>query len=198
MESPQFWLGLALGCAGMFVALLGVFVLSLVRPGRAALSPEARAEMAQLPLTPLQRRAWWGLLIGVVMTLALAVVFIARGPTNWSQDTGMRLVVYTLFIGGLAANPVLLRQRRKRGQKGLIMDERDRLVLSRAPLVQSLVVPVSLAVWAMALTEVYQADGGIPIVYPTLIFGSTLIVNMIALYAGILLGYRSMESHGEG
>lgn len=70
------------------------------------------------------------------------------------------------------------------------MDERDVTVVNRALRLQLWAVIVSLAVWAIALTETYRDQGLIPSIFTFLIFGSSHIVNMLAQAVGILIGYR--------
>jgi len=144
-------------------------------------------------MAPLQKRAWLGLGIGVAMSVAILAIFITKGATSWNEDQGMRLIVYALFIVGVVLyGIVLFLTRRKPGQPEVIMDERDRVIMSRAPMVQLWAVVVSLVIWTIALTEVYWDQGEIPIVFPQLMFFSILIVNVLAQAIGILIGYRRM------
>lgn len=144
-------------------------------------------------MAPLQKRAWLGLGIGVVTSAAILALLITKGATSWNEDQGMRLIVYALFFGGVALyGIVLFLTRRKPGQPEVIMDERDRMIMSRAPLVQLSAVIVTLLIWTIALNEVYWDQGEIPIVFPTLMLFSILIVSMLAQAIGILIGYRRM------
>ena len=142
-------------------------------------------------MAPLQKRAWYGLALGVVFALAIVAVFIIKGGvTAYSEDQGMRLIVAILFVGFLALyGIVLFATRPKRGRVKVIMDERDAAVVRRALYVQLLAVILSLVVWAVALTEIYWDQGHIPVIFPYLIFGSALIVNTLAQASGILIGY---------
>jgi len=127
------------------------------------------------------------------MSVAILAIFITKGATSWNEDQGMRLIVYALFIVGVVLyGIVLFLTRRKPGQPEVIMDERDRVIMSRAPMVQLWAVVVSLVIWTIALTEVYWDQGEIPIVFPQLMFFSILIVNVLAQAIGILIGYRRM------
>jgi len=146
-------------------------------------------------MAPLQKRAWYALALGVTLSVAIVLVFVTRGGgvAAYSEDTGMRLTVSGLFVGFMALyGIVLFATRPGRGGVKALMDERDRAVMSRALLVQLWAVILSLVVWAIALTEVYWDQGHIPVVFPYLVFGSVLIINMLAQAAGILLGYRRM------
>jgi len=142
-------------------------------------------------MAPLQKRAWYGLVIGVVWAIAIVVVFIAKGGvTAYTEDQGMRAILAALLIGGLIAySAMMILTLRKPSQ----VDERDRLIMDRAPKVQLWAVIISLAVWMIALTETYWDQGQIPVIFPYLIFMSIFIVNTLAQSAGILIGYWRMR-----
>ena len=146
-------------------------------------------------MAPLQKRAWYALVLGVAFTIAIVAVFIIKGGvTAYSEDQGMRLIVAILFVGFLALyGIVLFTTRPGRGQVKVVMDERDSAVVRRALYVQLWAVIISLVVWAIALTEIYWDQGHIPVIFPYLIFGSALIVNELAQAVGILIGYRRMR-----
>jgi len=138
-------------------------------------------------MAPLQKRALYGLVIGVVWATAIIAVFIAKGGiTTFNEDPAIRSILAAILIGGLLAYSVMMiTTLHKPGQ----VDERDRLIINRAPLVQLWAIIISLAVWMITLTEVYWDQGQIPVVFPYLIFMSLFIVNVLAQSAGILIGY---------
>ena len=144
-------------------------------------------------MAPLQKRAWLGLGIGVVTSVAILVVLIMKGVTAFHEEQGTRLIVTALFLFGLLAWAVLLAPifywpgRVKR-----LFDERDEIIVRRALQVQLWAVIVTMVVWSIALTEVYWDQGEIPIVFPSLMFFSIILVNMLAQAIGILIGYRRM------
>jgi len=70
-----------------------------------------------------------------------------------------------------------------------MVDERDKMILDRAPRIQWLAVVFTLVAWVIALSEVYQSTGLIPAVYLYVIFMSVLIVSTLAQSLGILIGY---------
>lgn len=138
-------------------------------------------------MAPLQKRALYGLAIGIVWAIAIIVVFITKGGVSaYTEDQGMRMILTALLIGGLLAYSIMMiTTLRKSGQ----VDERDRLILGRAPVVQLWAVFISLAVWSIALTEIYWDQGQIPVIFPYLVFMSLFIVNVLAQSLGILIGY---------
>ena len=142
-------------------------------------------------MAPLQKRALYGLIFGVVWAVAIIVVFIMRGGVNaFNADVGFRLIVDGLWIGGLVVYLILFRTiMRKSGQ----FDERDRLIMDRAPRVQWMAVIIALVVWMIVLSAAYRDAGQVPVIFLFLIFMSSLIVSMIAQSVGILIGYRRME-----
>ena len=138
-------------------------------------------------MAPLQKRAWYGLIIGIVFTIAIITVFIVKGGVaTFNEDLGFRVIVDVLWVGMLVANLFVVNLIiRKQGQ----VDERDKFIVVRATKVQLLAVIFSLVVWMIGLTEIYWDQGAIPIVFPYLILMSTLIVSTLAQSIGILIGY---------
>jgi hypothetical protein len=141
-------------------------------------------------MTPQQKRAWYGLAIGIVWTLAIVAVFVVKGATAFDEESGMRAMVYGLFIAGVLAYVAMLyitgwRMRRE----GVIMDERDRLILRKVPVYQMFAVLFTLAGWAIALNEVYREEGQIPVVFVWIMFYSAIIANMVFASAGTLIAY---------
>ena len=141
-------------------------------------------------MAPLQKRALYSLGIGVVLAIALIMVFILKGDvTTFDEDLGFRLIVYALWVGvPLAYLIVVNLTLRKPGQ----VDERDKLIMGRAPRVQFLAVLFSLVAWVIVLTELYWDKGQVPVVFLTLIMISTLIISTLAQSLGILIGYWRM------
>jgi len=149
-------------------------------------------------MTPQQKRAWYGLAIGITWSLAMVAVFVVKGATAFDEDAGMRFTVYGLFIAGVLAYVAMLyitgwRMRRE----GVIMDERDRMILRKVPVYQMFAVLWSLAGWAIALSEVYHDEGQVPVVFTWLMFYSAIIVNIVFASAGTLIAYWSDEQHGQ-
>jgi hypothetical protein len=139
-------------------------------------------------MAPLQKRALYGLAFGIVWAVAIIVVFIVKGGVStFSEDQGFRLIIDGLWIGGLIFYGILMLTLRKQSQ----VDERDRLILGRAPVVQLWAVIFSLVIWTIVLTESYW-DQGIPPIFMYLVFMSTLIVSAVAQSIGILIGYWRM------
>ena len=143
-------------------------------------------------MAPLQKRALYGLAFGVAWTVAIILVFIVKGGVSaFSEDQGLRLIIDGLWIGGLIFYAILMLTLRKQTQ----VDERDRLILGRAPVIQLWAVILSLVIWTIVLTEVYW-DQGIPPIFMYIIFMFTLIVSAVAQSLGILLGYWRMGRNG--
>jgi hypothetical protein len=143
-------------------------------------------------MAPLQKRALYGLVFGVAWAVAIIVVFIVKGGVStFSEDQGFRLIIDGLWIGGLVFYGILMLTLRKKSQ----VDERDRLILGRAPVVQLWAVIFSLVIWTIVLTESYW-DQGIPPIFMYLVFMSTLIVSAVAQSIGILIGYWRIGRYG--
>lgn len=177
------WLYIALaGAAGL--TLLAFFVW-LQRTSRARRGDD----LGPLPLTTLQKRAWIALACGVVTMVALVAVFATGGIDRYDHDPGTRLLVYLLLAAGAVIHWFVL-PRRLDGRPKAWADERDLRIFERAPAIQGLAVLVVLAVWAIALTETYDAAGAIPLVFPSLILLSSFFVHLVSISFALLLGYR--------
>jgi len=134
-------------------------------------------------MAPLQKRALYGLVLGVAWAIVIVVIFIVNGGVNTiSEDTGSFLILAGPFAVGLIAYSLVMR---KPGQ----VDERDKLIKGRAPKVQLYAVFIALVVWSHSLTQFYQDEGQIPISFPYLMLNSLFIVNVLAESVGILIGY---------
>ncbi|MFC1968697.1 hypothetical protein ACFLVX_04860 [Chloroflexota bacterium] len=145
-------------------------------------------------MAPLQKRALYSLGIGIVFAIALIVVFIVKGDVaSFDEDLGFRLMVYALWVGTPLAYLIIMNLTLRKPEQ---IDERDRLIMAKAPRVQYLSVLFSLVAWTIALTEIYWDKGQVPVVYLTLIMISTLIISTIAQSAGILIGYWRGGSNG--
>ncbi len=145
-------------------------------------------------MAPLQKRALYSLIIGVIFAVALILLFVAKGDvTTFDEDSGFRLIVYALWIGVPLAYLVIMNLTlRKPGQ----VDERDRLIMEHAPRTQFLSVLFSLMAWVIVLTEAFRDQGQVPVIYLTLIMISTLIIGTIAQSLGILIGYWRGVNNG--
>jgi hypothetical protein len=145
-------------------------------------------------MAPLQKRALYSLVIGVVLAIALIMVFILKGDvTAFDEDPGFRLIVYALWIGVPLVYLIIVNLTLRKPEQ---VDERDKLIMGRAPRVQFLAVLFSLIAWVVVLTEVFRDQGQVPVIYLTLIMISALIISTIAQSAGILIGYWRMDRHG--
>ncbi len=192
---------------GWMVPILGVVILLdaaaviiIVRywPKKAKLSPEVLMEMADAPMPILQKRAWWGLGIGVAAFCVIAVILTTKGAMTYWVDDDLRLVVVGIFMAGLLGSvgvtnlPLIRRPARQQ------LDERDRAVLARAPTAQMTLVVLGVAVWVFSLTRQFHDEGAVPVVYLYLMFGSIILFMMIGQSLGILLGYWFGGRNGEG
>ena len=151
-------------------------------------------------MAPLQKRALYGLILGIIWAVLLVSLFIAKGgASTFSEDTTMRLTLSMLLVGGaiaylLVASPLI----KLPGNKKTVVDERDKRIMERAPRIQLVAIFIALAVWCIALTEYYWTPGQIPVVFPYLMLLSMLIVNVLAASLGILLGYGRTGKLTEG
>lgn len=180
------------------LVIFGLGMWKFIRAGFPADRVAAAEGDAELPMAPQQRRAWWGLGIGVVMSAAIVAVFIAYGPATYYLNTGFRLLTYGLFAVWLIAHLTMLRLTRPAaGEPEVAEDERDRAIRTRALTVSLVAVFVALAAWAIGLTEYYWDEKAIPIDYPYFILWSALVVGLLSREVGVLMGYAGWHGHGE-
>jgi hypothetical protein len=145
-------------------------------------------------MAPLQKRALYGLVFGILWAIAIVVVFIVKGGVStFDEDTQFRAIMDGLWIGGLVAYLVLFETIL---HKPGMIDERDKSIITWSTRVQWLAVIFTMVVWVIALSEVYHEEGQIPVIFLFLIFASILIVSMIAQCLGILIGYWRMHQNG--
>ncbi len=150
-----------------------------------------------LPMTLLQKRAWWSLGIGLALTLAIFVAVSIRGFTAYGESPSMQLLVSALAVGAVLTS-LLVDPFGLPGRGSRPMDERDQQVVARAPRAQSVATLLTVAGWVTVLTIGYRGAGAVPTVFLYLILFSTLIAYALGFSAGVLLGYRRMARYGEG
>jgi len=144
-------------------------------------------------MAPLQKRALYGLVFGVIWAIALVVVFIWKGGAEaFDENAGFRIIIDVIWIGGLVLYLILFQTLRRPQQ----LDERDKSILEQSVRTQWLAVILSQVAWIIALTEAYYAKGGVPVIFLYLMFIFTLVVSTVAQTAGILIGYWRMNRHG--
>jgi len=145
-------------------------------------------------MAPLQKRALYSFVIGLVLTIALIAVLVIRGGiTAFERDLNLRLIMYAVLIGVPLVYLILVNLTLRKPTQ---VDERDRLIIERSSRAQWLAVIFSLVVWTIALTEIYHDQGQVPIAFLQLILWSTLIISTLAQSLGILVGYWEMNRNG--
>jgi len=145
-------------------------------------------------MAPLQKRALYSFVIGLVLTAVLIVVLVAQGDiTAFERDLKLRLIMYAVLIGVPLIYLILVNLTLRKPTQ---LDERDRLIIERSSRAQWLAVIFTLVAWTIALTEIYRDQGQVPIAFLKLIFTSTLIISALAQSLGILVGYWEMNRNG--
>ena len=144
-------------------------------------------------MAPLQKRAWFGLTIGILWAAVTIAVFITGGGVDeFTESQSFRIIMDALFIGWLVVYAILMAPilRFRRADKGKVsVDERDLAILNRAPVIQLWAIIISLIAWAIGLTEIYWDEGAVPVMYLYIIFFSSLVVSTLAQSLGIIIGY---------
>lgn len=144
-------------------------------------------------MAPLQKRAWWGLGVGLAFTIAFVLVFVLMGGIEaFDEDQSFRIIIDVLWVGALVAHLVIMDFTLRKA----MVDERDKMIRDRAPRIQWIAVIFMLVAWVITLNEVYQATGLIPAVYLYVIFMSVLVASWLAQSLGILIGYWRANRSG--
>lgn len=142
-------------------------------------------------MAPMQKRAWWGLILGAAFAAAFAIVFVVKGGIEtFDTDTGFRLTVDALMLAALVVSLVVVNipiRNRK------LADERDISVFEQAPRIQWMAVIFTLVGWVIGLTEYYHGTRLVPSVWLYVVFMSVMIVSTLAQSLGILIGYWKMD-----
>ena len=142
-------------------------------------------------MAPLQKRAWWGLVIGLALGIALLLVFfLGGGIDKFNKDPDFRIVIDALAVAALVVNLVIFSILMK---KPGMTDERDTKILTWAPFVQWLAVIFVLAAWTIGLTVYYNATDQMPVEFLFIIMLSVLVISTVAQSLGILVGYWRMN-----
>ncbi len=145
-------------------------------------------------MAPLQKRALYSLLIGLVLTIVLIAVLVIQGDvTAFDRDLNLRLIMYAVLIGVPLIYLIFVNLTLRKPTQ---VDERDRIIIERSSKAQWLAVIFSLVAWTITLTEIYHDKEQVPIAFLNLIFISTLIISTLAQSFGILLGYWRMNRNG--
>jgi hypothetical protein len=144
-------------------------------------------------MAPLQKKAFWGLVFGIVWAIAIVLVFILKGgAASFDEDQSFRLIMDAIWVGGLVVYLLLFYPILRRAN---LVDERDRLIYERSPRIQWLAVIFALAGWVIGLSEGFHGQG-VPTVFLFVMFFTILCISAVAQCVGILLGYWSMNRRG--
>jgi hypothetical protein len=137
-------------------------------------------------MAPLQKRALYSLIIGLILAAGLIAVFTIKGIDTLNGESGYRFIIYALWIGVPLVYGILVNMTMRKPTQ---VDERDRRIIEQSARTQLLGIIFSLAAWTIILTEVYHDAGEIPTIFVTIIFISVLVISTLAQSLGILLGY---------
>jgi hypothetical protein len=195
-QNAQLWSATVLAIV-ILLAIVPGYALFRIWRGRPRLSAEERSEAAASPLTLLQRNAWLGVAVGVATLGVITVLINIYGVAEYWNNDAFRLTIVGLFIAALFVSALLLLASTAARKDPKRFDERDRQVLAQAGTYQIGFVLVSLAIWLVALGQLFHAEGAVPMVYLYLMFGSIVMISFVGQAAGILLGYWLSERFGQ-
>ena len=178
------WLIAAIGAA------FGI-VYVMTRRAMRRIPPLELAPGESMPTTALQRLARTTLAAVSLLTVFAAAIVLRHGAQVYFDNDHVRLTVTGLLVAALVIFAVCLSRVAKwTVRDDGALDERDRAILAHAPAAQAPAMIVTLAAWSIALVETSQPTHMIPSVFLYLIFWSCIMVSVLALLAGVVLGYR--------
>lgn len=178
------WIIVALLIAGLLV-----YITSLRT--RRLLPQIELAPGEKLPTTTLQRYASRTLLIIVLLSGLAVGIVIYHGAQLWWENDPVRLTFTLVLIVALLAYLVFtIKIRVLESRADGSFDERDSAIVSGSYAGVGGAMMVVVTVWMIALTESFHETGSIPSYFLYLIFWSSVMTNVIASIAGILLAYR--------
>lgn len=195
MSDQGFWAPIAI-LVGVGFVVVAVIAVKWLRDQRIEpSSPEEADEMAHLPMTPLQRRAWWAFSIGFVLAVAIFALMAINGIEEYSADDTLRTIVTVLILVSLGVYVGMLVPTALRAGRA-DADERDLRVMATAPSIQAGAMLVTVFAWTIYLTERFRGEG-IPTEYMYPLSWSVFLVFMLSHSAGILIGYWLSRRHAQ-
>jgi hypothetical protein len=147
-------------------------------------------------MAPQLKRAWASLIIGLFAFAVVIGIVVSNDPIRFLDDSSVKKLVYGIIaLAVLIYGIIVLFFRLKEQGMTVMIDERDRTIGNRAMKYQIWVRSVILLVWMIALTETYDSQQSIPLVYPFYIFITTIIAGALAQSIGIIIGYVQGETN---
>lgn len=138
-------------------------------------------------MPPLQKRALYEL-IAMLLWIAVAVPIIFFA--NIRLDALLVFVIATIAL--VCWVPRYLT--RSRPDQPVIMDERDKAILSTVPRYQYVGILLTVGVWIIVLLGIYDIRGQVPMKSLWLMWCSILAANALFTTAGIMIGYWRAKS----
>jgi hypothetical protein len=172
------------------VAAIG-FAMVIVRRNQRRLPPIVLAPGESMPTTPLQRLARAALAVSGLFAAAAAATVAYHSPqVFWDRDP-VRLAVTGLMLAALGVFAMYqVRVASWTARDDGTLDERDRAIIGSAPSGQAPAMIITLAAWLIGLGEAFHGMDAVPLVFVALMFWSSLLVSVLALLAGVVIGYR--------
>ena len=122
-------------------------------------------------------------------------VFSHGGPATYADDSARKVIGAVFLAFGIFGAPLMrLFTRRGSGDGGTHHDERDDLIAAKSCQVGLIVVGILVFCGSIALWEVYQEAGSVPVGWMWVMAYSTLIVtNLAPLTISLILDIGGMR-----
>ena len=139
-------------------------------------------------MTSLEKRALFGLTIGIIWAAVFFGVFFTMGGVSSKDDVFRNIMSLIVLVGSVSYVIVYISYR-----KSAKADERDRLILIRASDIELTSLFFTVGGWCVALALIYKSEGQISVGYLFLIVISMVIAGMIMQALGILFWSKNTE-----
>lgn len=138
-------------------------------------------------MPPLQKRAMYEF---IAMLLWIAVVLPIMFFANIRPDALLVFVIATIALVYWLPRHFT----RPRPDRPVIIDERDRAILSSVPRYQYVGILLTVGAWIVILLAIYDTRGQVPINSLWLMWCSILAANVLFTTAGVMIGYWRAKS----
>ena len=141
-------------------------------------------------MPPLQKRALYGLIAAIVMLL---VVISAIFLVNIGAGALLILAIASLALAYWVPRYLT----RPRTDQPVIMDERDKAILSSVPRYQYAGILLTIGAWIVTLVAIYGDRGQVPIKFLWLMLYSVFGASLVFATAGVMMGYWRAKSQSQ-
>ena len=194
----NFWLSTTMLAAFLIsatAAYLAVRALQVLKLRKAKI--DHGGEVIKIPMALLQKRSLWNIVTIATGVSTIMWLFKGHAVTDFFQNEEFRITLTGVIMVTLGISVLLMLPTSRKSRWSKLLDERDRLVLSRATNFQVVGIMILGFVWTIGLTELYWEAGTIPIDIPYLVLWSQFLMLFLSRSIGIVYGYWWLDHYGD-